>query len=231
MVMSSVPTTTGGTAATPATVAMGGALADEEPPRFLPRGRLDDLLALLREDGRRVIGPTVGEGADRLRRDRLGGRPAGRLDRSPGTRPLSAGADRDRTCLRLRGRADDLEALDVPASCPADDRTAGRRPDHLRDAVPEPPPLAFLGVRGCELAALRQQDRVLARGPFVDGDYAARRATSLIVAVECVAPAETCFCTSMGTGPEVTGGYDLRLTELDDGLRGPHRLGRPGPPS
>ncbi len=32
------------------------------------------------------------------------------------------------------------------------------------------------------------------------------------------APASTCFCTSMGTGPEVTGGFDLALTELDDGF-------------
>ena len=79
-------------------------------------------------------------------------------------------------------------------------------------------PVAFLGVRGCELAALGIQDRVLADGPAVDADYAARRAAVLIVAVECVTAASTCFCTSMGTGPEVRGGFDLALTELDDGF-------------
>ena len=58
----------------------------------------------------------------------------------------------------------------------------------------------------------------MAAGPAVDRDYAARRAAALIIAVECEAPASTCFCTSMGTGPEVSGGFDLALTELDDGF-------------
>ena len=77
---------------------------------------------------------------------------------------------------------------------------------------------AFLGVRACELAALGIQDRVLKDGPAVDADYAARRSDAFIVAVECVTAATTCFCTSMGTGPEVRGGFDVALTELDDGF-------------
>ncbi|HEY6569112.1 MAG TPA: 4Fe-4S dicluster domain-containing protein, partial [Candidatus Limnocylindrales bacterium] len=80
------------------------------------------------------------------------------------------------------------------------------------------PRVAFLGVRGCEIAALLTQDAVLALGPAVDRDYVARRAAALVIAVECVTPASTCFCTSMGTGPEVTSGFDVALTELDDGF-------------
>ncbi len=34
---------------------------------------------------------------------------------------------------------------------------------------------------------------------------------------ECGSPAGTCFCTSMGTGPGVDDGFDLALTEIDDG--------------
>jgi ferredoxin len=41
----------------------------------------------------------------------------------------------------------------------------------------------------------------------------------LIVAVNCTEPGETCFCTSMGTGPEAGPGYDLALTELVSGDR------------
>ena len=99
--------------------------------------------------------------------------------------------------------------------------TVGRRIDGqatFEDAVPEAPRVAFLGVRGCEIAALLTQDTVLALGPAVDRDYVARRAAALVIAVECVAPASTCFCTSMGTGPEVTSGFDLAMTELDDGF-------------
>jgi ferredoxin len=35
-----------------------------------------------------------------------------------------------------------------------------------------------------------------------------------IVALNCTEPGETCFCTSMGTGPQAGPGYDLLLTEL-----------------
>ena len=78
----------------------------------------------------------------------------------------------------------------------------------------EPPRYAFLGVRPCDLRAIAIQDRVLAQP---GSRYAARRARLFIVAVNCTEPGETCFCTSMGTGPGAEGGaYDLALTELLD---------------
>jgi NAD(P)H-flavin reductase/NAD-dependent dihydropyrimidine dehydrogenase PreA subunit len=53
----------------------------------------------------------------------------------------------------------------------------------------------------------------------IDPDYAARRANTLLVAVECTVAAATCFCTSMGTGPEVgDGAADIILTEVEDGF-------------
>ena len=88
-----------------------------------------------------------------------------------------------------------------------------------RPIEPEPAALAFLGVRGCELAALRVQDRVLMDGPVADPDYAARRRAALVIAVECTVSGATCFCTSMGTGPEIAGDEpDMVLTEMDDGF-------------
>ena len=55
-------------------------------------------------------------------------------------------------------------------------------------------------------------------GPSGDADHAARREASLVVAVECAVATSTCFCTSMGTGPEVSDGADIVLAELDDGF-------------
>jgi len=82
----------------------------------------------------------------------------------------------------------------------------------------EPPPrYAFLGVRACELAAIHVQDRVFMGDNYVDPIYAARRTGALLIAVNCTEAAPTCFCTSMNTGPRCSGGYDLVLTELDDG--------------
>ncbi len=77
-------------------------------------------------------------------------------------------------------------------------------------------PLALLGVRPCELEAVRIQDRVLRAGAFPDPHYAARREGAFLIAVNCATAAETCFCTGMGTGPRARSGYDLALTELVD---------------
>jgi sulfhydrogenase subunit beta (sulfur reductase) len=80
------------------------------------------------------------------------------------------------------------------------------------------PPLAVLGVRSCDLHAVRIQDRVFLEGPYVDPHYQARRAGLFLVAVNCRRAAPTCFCHSMNTGPRVSEGHDLALTELDDGF-------------
>ena len=40
----------------------------------------------------------------------------------------------------------------------------------------------------------------------------------LLIAVSCTHSVSTCFCTSMGTGPEARSGFDLALTELDGGF-------------
>ncbi|KPJ93723.1 MAG: cytochrome C [Gemmatimonas sp. SG8_17] len=79
---------------------------------------------------------------------------------------------------------------------------------------PVPPQCAFLGVRACELHAIQIQDRVLADAPFADPTYSAHRARALLIAVNCTQAGNTCFCASMGTGPRVTDGFDLALTEL-----------------
>lgn len=82
----------------------------------------------------------------------------------------------------------------------------------------ELPKFAFLGVRACELAAIKIQDRVFMGGPYVDPNYQGRRSQALIIAVNCTQAASTCFCTSMNTGPRCKAGYDLALTELPDGF-------------
>lgn len=79
---------------------------------------------------------------------------------------------------------------------------------------PEPPLQAFIGVRACELAALAVLDRVLLEGPYAAPGYGARRQRAFLVAVQCGSPSGTCFCASMGTGPGVTSGADITLTEV-----------------
>jgi len=80
-------------------------------------------------------------------------------------------------------------------------------------------PLAVIGARPCELAALAVQDRVLRNNEVTDPRYAARRDGAFLVVAECGVPAATCFCTSMDTGPGAEEGFDLALSELGQGDR------------
>lgn len=73
---------------------------------------------------------------------------------------------------------------------------------------------AFLGVRACELHAIAIQDKVFMGSGHVDGIYARNRNAAFIVAVNCAQAGGTCFCASMGTGPRVSEGFDLAMTEV-----------------
>ena len=187
-------------------------------PRFLARPDLDRLIGILAESGRTVVGPVVRDGA--VAYEPIGAAadlPHGWTDaQAPGSYRLRR--DGTRT-FDVGPPAQGLKRWIFPPLAPL--ATAVRGADgsaSFTAAAPSAPPLALLGVRACEIAALRVQDRVLAEGPFVDEDYRSRRDAALVVAAQCTRSCDTGFCASMGTGPEVTDGHDLVLTELDDGF-------------
>jgi ferredoxin len=183
---------------------------------------LEELFTALHEAGYRVIGPAVRDGAIVL----------GELN-TAGDLPFGWGVQLEPGGYRLRRRSDSAafghsagpgswkQFLHPPReklwSASLDD--GGFAIDPAGDA--EPPRLAFFGVRPCDLRAIGIQDQVLGSG-HGNSRYGARRAAVLIVAVNCTEPGETCFCTSMGTGPQAGPGYDLALTELVTGDR--HRF-------
>ncbi len=80
----------------------------------------------------------------------------------------------------------------------------------------EQPKYAFIGVRACELRAIGIHDKVFIDSGFTDAGYAERRRRNFLVAVNCARAGDTCFCASMGSGPDVGDGYDLALTEIGD---------------
>ncbi len=82
--------------------------------------------------------------------------------------------------------------------------------------APGPTPLAFIGVRACDLHAMALDDRIFLEGPFPDPHYRAVRSTLFVLAVDCAEPGGTCFCTSFGGGPKAREGFDIALTELCD---------------
>jgi sulfhydrogenase subunit beta (sulfur reductase) len=80
----------------------------------------------------------------------------------------------------------------------------------------EVPQYALIGVRPCDLAGIHIQDKIFLEGDRCDPIYLERREKALILVVNCGKPGDTCFCTSMGTGPKAESGFDLALTEIDD---------------
>jgi sulfhydrogenase subunit beta (sulfur reductase) len=97
--------------------------------------------------------------------------------------------------------------------------------EFVLDAGPlQPPKLAFVGIRPCELAAIEVQDHVFGAddpAPIrceAEAGYRQAREVALTIVVNCTHPGGTCFCHSMGTGPQAQAGFDLALTELRGGF-------------
>jgi ferredoxin len=180
------------------------------------RDGLGQLIAALRSEGRRVIGPVARDGAIRYEDlARVGDLPEGWTDRQEAGRYRLERRD-DRA---LFGYAVGPHSWKQFLHPPRQSQWVARRTAdgfELAAAAPEAPRFAFIGVRACEISAIAIQDRVFLGG-VVDGAYAARRRDFFVVAVHCGQPAATCFCTSMGTGPRARSGFDIALTELADG--------------
>jgi ferredoxin len=175
---------------------------------------LDRLVEVLIADGYRVVGPTVRDNAIVL----------DELD-SAAQLPGGWGVDTGPGYYRLRRRAD--AAVFAHSAGPGSWKqflhpprrqlwSAGPDGD-FRPVPPPSPRYAFLGVRGCDLAATGILSHVLGGGAHRDGAFTGTRQGLFIVAVNCTEPGGVCFCASMGTGPATGPGYDLALTErIDD---------------
>jgi NAD(P)H-flavin reductase len=186
---------------------------------WLPREDLGRLVTSLREEGRVVVGPVLDEGTIVYREiEDADALPSGITDeQAPGLYRTHPEAGAPHT-FGFASSPTSWKRWTFPPSVELG--TARREGGSLTFEPParDARPLAFLGARACDLAAIGIHDRVLRDGFVADEDYAARRADILTVGVDCAAPSSTCFCSSMGTGPEVTSGHDLALTELDDGF-------------
>lgn len=79
-----------------------------------------------------------------------------------------------------------------------------------------PPHYAFIGIRPCELEALKVYDHIMLAEGSAEVAYRKRRESLFLLVVNCVHAADTCFCTSMQSGPHAAEGFDLALTELPD---------------
>ena len=185
---------------------------------FFPRARFQEFLDSLHQAGYRCIAPRVRDGA--IVYDTLfstGDLPRGVRDRqAPGAYRLEQ-IDSPRFFSWAHG-PQALKPFVFAAREPL--WNSARAADgviHFTEINPAAEALAIIGVRACDLAALRLQDRHFLEGPYPDPGYAARRANLFLVAIHCTHPADTCFCASTGDGPRATRDFDLALHESDEG--------------
>ncbi len=190
--------------------------------RVIEPAALEALVVALRGRGFRVLGPTVRDGAivyEEL--DSAAELPIGWTDSQDGGHYRLERRDDDARFGYAVGPHSWKQFLLPPRLKLWRAQQNGDGGLEVEEEPLDETPLAFLGVRSCELHAIATQDRVFIGGKFVDRDYAARRDGTFLVAVNCFEPGGTCFCVSMGTGPKAERGYDLALTEI---LDGEHRL-------
>jgi len=173
------------------------------PGYVLRRDALGQLFDALRRRGFRLVGPVIRDGA--ICYDDI---------ESPADLPAGWTDEQEGATYRLRRRDDDaLFGYNVgPQSWKKYLFPPSARLLPPEEAPAEP--LAFIGVRACELNAIAIQDRVFTGGRHPDPQYAARRDGAFIVAVNCGQAGGTCFCVSMAAGPRATSGFDLALTEM-----------------
>jgi ferredoxin len=175
---------------------------------------LQQLIETLTQHGYQVVGPTRGEGA--IIYDTLA---------SANDLPIGWTDEQDNGAYRLKRRNDNAyfgyvvgpQAWKKFLHPPALQLWQANRANgsfEISQTPPDAPKYAFLGARACELHAIAVQDRVFMHGPYVDPTYRARREQLFIVAVNCGQAGGTCFCASMNSGPKVTAGFDLALTEI-----------------
>lgn len=194
--------------------------AGAEQARLLRHTDLDALIARLVQLGYRVVGPRIGDGA--IRYDDIGSAadlPSGWVDRQEGGsyRLHQDGAGRSFDFAAPSNSAKSFFLPAVATLWRAKREGKGWRILHPEAAKPKP--IAFLGLRACDLAAIAVQDRTLLGGPYIDTVYRDLREGALFIVANCAKPASTCFCVSMGSGPSATQGFDLALSELSGGGR------------
>jgi ferredoxin len=181
----------------------------------VPKPSLEQVFENLRAAGFSLVGPTVRDNAiviDEIAR--MEDLPVGWSEESePGRYRLKR--TRQSYCFRFTVGPHSWKNFLYPPRLRlfAAERLNGKW--SLRGATEAVPRYAFIGVRACDLSAIGLQDRAFL-GDYRDPHYARRRQQAFVLAVNCGHAASTCFCTSMGTGPRVSAGFDLAVTELPD---------------
>jgi ferredoxin len=185
---------------------------------FCRTDQFEQLLGLIKEEGYKLIGPTVRNEAITYQEIQTAqDLPIGWGDeQAPGHYRLKR--RKDKAYFGYNLGQESWKKFLFPSR---EKLWSARKQENKMVVFQETPPadekMAFIGVRACEIQAIFVLDKVFNHKLAVYPQYQKRRDQTFIMAVNCTTAASTCFCVSMQAGPEVTKGYDLSLTEVIDG--------------
>lgn len=191
--------------------------------RYFARQQLQQLIDSLIDHGYDCIGPQVRDGAivfDQL--NSVDQMPQGKHDRqAPGSYRLTQSSSSDYFAW-----ANGPQAIKPLLFRPQETLWQANRNEqgeiNFLPACESIKPIAILGARACDIAAMKLQDQHFLQQQYIDPYYRARREKMLLIAVNCGHPADTCFCHSTGDGPFIeprdAAVVDIILTELEQGF-------------
>ena len=76
----------------------------------------------------------------------------------------------------------------------------------------------IFGIRPCDAQAISLLDRLFGGDDFQDTYYLKRREQATIISLACNKPQITCFCTSLGGGPDSKEGSDIISFDLGEDI-------------
>lgn len=187
---------------------------------FLPHQRLKSLLDAVKKTTDECFGPQVIDGAIVYEMiDDVSQLPWGMRDlQSPGRYRL----EKTNKNLAFAGWSNGPQSIKPLVFKPREVLWKAARDEAgkltIKPVVDKPVSRAIIGVRACDLAGLAIQDRIFLQDKYVDEKYKHWRDNLFLIAVNCVYSSENCFCESAIGGAKAKAGYDIAMTELDDGF-------------
>ncbi|MBK7352582.1 MAG: 4Fe-4S dicluster domain-containing protein [Nitrosomonas sp.] len=184
----------------------------------IDRAQIDTLFPSLKKRGYSLIGPKISDGAiiyDYL--DSIEELPIGWTDeQEAGTYRIKQRGDQALFGYSLGPHSWKKFLFPARKKVWQGQKTSDGNFKTIQEIATQSQRFAFIGVRACELHAIHIQDQVFMNKQYQDAEYTHKRTDNFIVAVNCGQAGKTCFCSSLNTGPKVSQGYDLVLTEIID---------------
>ena len=183
----------------------------------LPAAQLSAIFEYLTEEGYQNIGPQLRDGAIMLEvMDSTSSLPTG-VHESQGKGTYTLDQTTDNSYFQYTVGPQSFKKYLYPPRRKLWGATKDGGTFCVEEEVQKPPKMAFWGIRGCDIAAIKILDRIFLEGAYVNEWYQQAREDLFILAVGCTTPSANCFCTTSGAGPTPQENFDISLTEIIPG--------------